>query len=281
MYKLKDRTLWDIRPKASMSWGWRKLLQLREIVKPFLWKQVGNGLQTSLWYDTWCDQSPLSNYLSPRMIAREGYNLRMCVADVIEDGAWVWPQAWLLKAPNLANIPVPLLIDREDQMRWRDGSGNMHVFSVKHAWEALRPRNMEVPWYRIVWFSHCIPRNAFTLWLIMRRSLKTQDKLRPWDVGPNTNLASLRCPLCDTQRDSHEHLFFKCSFSSKVWLLIQNLAGMDNVHPILEDIMSWFIPIAAKRTFDSIVGKLLFAAAAYHIWIERNNRLFKNARRSP
>ncbi|GKC92569.1 hypothetical protein Tco_1158011 [Tanacetum coccineum] len=38
---------------------------------------------------------------------------------------------------------------------------------------------------------------------------------------------------------------------------------------------------AAKRSFDCIVGKLLFAAAAYHIWIERNNRLFKNVRRSP
>ncbi|GKC04027.1 protein LAZ1 [Tanacetum coccineum] len=153
MYKLKGRTLWDICPKASMSWGWRKLLQLKEIVKPFLWKQVGNGLQTSLW---------------------------------------------------------------DDGMRWRDGSGNMHMFSVKHEWEALRSREMEVP-----------------------------------------------------------------CFSSKVWLLIRNLAGMDNVQPILDDITSWFIPIAAKRTFDSIVGKLLFAAAAYHIWIERNNRLFKNARRSP
>ncbi|GJW19115.1 putative reverse transcriptase domain, reverse transcriptase zinc-binding domain protein [Tanacetum coccineum] len=32
MYKLKDRTFWDVRPKASMSWGWRKLLQLREVM---------------------------------------------------------------------------------------------------------------------------------------------------------------------------------------------------------------------------------------------------------
>ncbi|GKA61194.1 putative reverse transcriptase domain, reverse transcriptase zinc-binding domain protein [Tanacetum coccineum] len=121
MYKLKDRSFWDVRPKASMSWGWRKLLQLREVVKPFLWKQ----------------------------------------------------------APNLASIPVPVLTDREDCMRWRDGNGNMHIFSVKLAWEVLRPRDVEVPWYRIVWFTHCIPRNAFNLWLIMRRRLKTQDKMLP------------------------------------------------------------------------------------------------------
>ncbi|GKA55820.1 hypothetical protein Tco_0754892 [Tanacetum coccineum] len=227
MYKLKDHTFWDVRPKASMSWGWRKLLQLREVMKHFLWKQV------------------------------EGYNLRMCVADIIENGSWVWPQAWLLKAPNLASIPVPVLTDREDCMRWRDGNGNMHIFSVKLAWEVLRPRDVEVPWYRIVWFTHCIPRNAFNLWLIMRRRLKTQDMMRPWDVGPNTTVVSNRCPLCNTQMDSHEHLFFECRFSSKVWLSIRNLAGMDNIPPILEDITAWFSPMAAKRSFDCIVGKLL------------------------
>ncbi|GKF79718.1 putative reverse transcriptase domain-containing protein [Tanacetum coccineum] len=46
------------------------------------------------------------------------------------------------------------------------------------AWEALRPRGVEVSWYRVVWFSHYIPRHAFHLWLVMRNSLKNQDKLR-------------------------------------------------------------------------------------------------------
>ncbi|GJU58678.1 reverse transcriptase domain, reverse transcriptase zinc-binding domain protein [Tanacetum coccineum] len=42
--------------------------------------------------------------------------------------------------------------------------------------------------FHIVWFTHAIPRHAFQLWLIMRRSLKTQDKLRQWDVDPATDL---------------------------------------------------------------------------------------------
>ncbi|PWA86367.1 reverse transcriptase zinc-binding domain-containing protein [Artemisia annua] len=36
-----------------------------------------------------------------------------------------------------------------------------------------------------------------------------------------------------------------------------------------------------KRTAISVIGRLLLAATSYHIWIERNNRLFKNSRRSP
>nr|GEW88911.1 hypothetical protein [Tanacetum cinerariifolium] len=82
------------------------------------------------------------------------------------------------------------------------------------------------------------------------RSLKTQDVLRSWDVDPSTDLATLRCPPCGVQMDSHEHLFFQCAFSS-------------------------------QRSFKGVVGKLTLAASSYYIWLERNNRLFKNARRSP
>nr|GEV53999.1 hypothetical protein [Tanacetum cinerariifolium] len=54
-----------------------------------------------------------------------------------------------------------------------------------------------------------------------------------------------------------------------------------SVPPRLEDIVNWLRPMAAKRSFKSVVGKLLFASTAYFVWCERNNRLFKNIRRSP
>ncbi|GJW81213.1 hypothetical protein Tco_0145188 [Tanacetum coccineum] len=40
-------------------------------------------------------------------------------------------------------------------------------------------------------------------------------------------------------------------------------------------------PLAKSRKAKSIIGKLLLAAASYFIWIERNNRLFKNVKRKP
>ncbi|GJS32596.1 putative reverse transcriptase domain, reverse transcriptase zinc-binding domain protein [Tanacetum coccineum] len=281
-YKLRGRTIWDVQPKANMSYGWRKLLQLREHVKPFFWSCIGNGMNTSLWYDTWSTHCPLSKLLSPRDITREGYSIHTCVADLIVNGAWNWPLSWLAKAPNLGLVPTPTLTaSSQDRRKWRDTNGTMTDFTVKCAWEALRPRGNEAPWFHIVWFTHAIPRHAFQLWLIMRRSLKTQDKLRQWDVDPATDLTQVRCSLCGTQADSHEHLFFECSYSSKVWSLIRGLVGMDVVPPVLENIIAWFQPLANKRTVQNIVGKILIAAATYFIWLERNNRLFKRTRRSP
>ncbi|GJS51707.1 RNA-directed DNA polymerase, eukaryota [Tanacetum coccineum] len=139
----------------------------------------------------------------------------------------------------------------------------MVEFSVKLAWEELRPRGDEVLWYSTVWFAHCIPRHAFHLWLVMRRSLKTQDKVKPWDVAPNTDLSILRCVLCGLHMDSHEHPFFECTFSAKVWCLVRNYAEMNMVRPILDEILLWFQPMASRRTFKAVVGKLIFAASTY------------------
>nr|GEX54169.1 hypothetical protein [Tanacetum cinerariifolium] len=231
-YKLHGRIFWDICPTNAMSWGWMKLLQLCDIVKPYFWIQVGNGHNTSLWHDRWCLQGPLVHLLSPRDIAREGYTLQTHVADLVVNGAWNWPLTWLAKAPILSTLSVPMLTEHEDSVYWRDSNGLMSTFSVKCAWEALRPYGLEVSWFSIVWFSHCVPQHAFNLWLIMRRCLKTQDKLRPWDVSENVDISSLRCSLCNMFMDSHEHLFLNALIRPRfgalcVFLLVWRVSLQD------------------------------------------------------
>nr|GFC29435.1 hypothetical protein [Tanacetum cinerariifolium] len=95
------------------------------------------------------------------------------------NGVWNWPNAWLSKAPVLGSVNPRVLNNCKDSIRRCDSNGNMGEFSVKLAWEALRPRGEEVLWYNTIWFSHGIPRHEFHLWLVMSRSLKTQDKLGP------------------------------------------------------------------------------------------------------
>nr|GFD04970.1 hypothetical protein [Tanacetum cinerariifolium] len=136
------------------------------------------------------------------------------VADLVENGVWTWPLSWLAKAPNLGLIIVHNHYDSQECVQWRDCNGNMAGFSVKLAWEALRPRG------------------AF---------------------------------LCKTQMETHEHLFFECVYSAKVWNLIRTLVEMDIVQPILHDIMLWFQSVASKRTFHVVVGKMLLAVTSYFI----------------
>ncbi|GKG11089.1 hypothetical protein Tco_0342489 [Tanacetum coccineum] len=41
-YKLNGRNFWDVPLRGNMSWGWRKILQLRPIVREFIWHKIGN-----------------------------------------------------------------------------------------------------------------------------------------------------------------------------------------------------------------------------------------------
>ena len=110
----------------------------------------------------------------------------------------------------------------------------------------------------------------------MRRRLRTQDRLRHNDP---TN-GALLCPLCNTQLDSHDHLFFECLFSFQVWDSLKVFAGLTNIPSSLEDVIHHLTPMASSRSVRSVVSKLLLAAASYYIWQERNNRIFKQQRRS-
>ncbi|GKE55263.1 reverse transcriptase domain, reverse transcriptase zinc-binding domain protein [Tanacetum coccineum] len=119
--------------------------------------------------------------------------------------------------------------------------------------------------------------HAVNLWLVIKKRLKTQDLLRSWDILGNL---AMNFPLCASQPDSHEHLFFECTFSKQIWWHVKDLAGLSNLAPSLDLIINAITHIAKRRTTRSVIAKLVVAAAAYFIWQERNSRLFKKSKRS-
>ncbi|XP_071699709.1 uncharacterized protein [Rutidosis leptorrhynchoides] len=147
-----------------------------------------------------------------------------------------------------------------DVVKWKDFDGNLTEFSVSSVWESIRPRGSNVNWYSVVWFSTCIPKHAFVLWLLMGEKLKTQDKLRHWDICPGSNLV---CPLCELVPDSHNHLFFTCSFSNQVWMLVRNHMDFPIHCDGWHDFTVLLTPFGAQNIARIIVIKLLLVATVY------------------
>lgn len=169
-HKLNGRSFWEVPLRSNVTWGWRTILNIRQLIRPHIISRIGNGSSISAWFDTWDTAGPLSHIVTSRDIFDAGFNLNTKVAGIVQNGDCVWPNSWYAKYPLLATVHPPDLSYSPDSIWVRHK--DMYVsFSVAIIWDIIRPRGNEVKWYNIVWFSHCIPRHAIHMWLVMQRKL--------------------------------------------------------------------------------------------------------------
>ncbi|GJX83513.1 zinc finger, CCHC-type containing protein [Tanacetum coccineum] len=120
----------------------------------------------------------------------------------------------------LAYILTPTLIPNSiDRLIWKSLDGMDNEFYVASVWDNIRPRGTSFDGHDVVWFTYCIPRHAFNLWLFIKRKLKTQDLLRQWDAISNTNLNLFQCPLLlKNQKRSQDRIIevIKCTVLLKL-----------------------------------------------------------------
>ncbi|KAL0439699.1 UNVERIFIED_CONTAM: LINE-1 reverse transcriptase [Sesamum latifolium] len=57
-YRLWNLSVWTISDRTG-SWGWRKMVRLRDWLRPFVTYKIGNGSSFSLWHDPWHTLGPL------------------------------------------------------------------------------------------------------------------------------------------------------------------------------------------------------------------------------
>ncbi|GJW23352.1 hypothetical protein Tco_0033974 [Tanacetum coccineum] len=147
VYKLRGHNFWDISLYGNMSWGWRKILQVRPLIRQFIWYRLGDGNMVSAWFDRWCLLSPLSDLVTPWDIHRAGFDMSTKVHDVIINGNWKWPNDWLVKYPPLYTIPVPSLVPNSlDRLIWKSINDVDSGFSVATVWEYIQTRGEEIDW---------------------------------------------------------------------------------------------------------------------------------------
>ncbi|XP_022003153.1 uncharacterized protein LOC110900576 [Helianthus annuus] len=142
LHRLKGRSISDIPIQASASWGWKKLLTCRLLFRDFFWSKIGNGQNTFVWFDKWCDDCPLGNVVTPRQMARYGYNVKSKIADVLENGVWAWPDEWRSTYPILFQLQACHLSNAKDQVLWRNLEGKLVPFTSKEVWDLPRKETL-------------------------------------------------------------------------------------------------------------------------------------------
>ncbi|GJY44437.1 reverse transcriptase zinc-binding domain-containing protein [Tanacetum coccineum] len=183
---------------------------------------------------------------------------------------------WKRKAtfPVLQQIQVPNLHDNvSDEAVWVTRTGKETKFVTKSVWKDMCSNEPKVIWNSVVWFSQCVLKHSFVLWIAVQSRLMTQDKVLVWK--PNE---IMKCAFCSQCPDSIEHLFFTCAYSKSIWDDMQMLLNRRLSHN-WNNMIDESTRMATNNNIWSIMRRLVIGAVVYYIWQERNERLFKKQKR--
>ncbi|KAL7238210.1 hypothetical protein ACSBR2_004331 [Camellia fascicularis] len=110
------------------------------------------------------------------------------------------------------------------------------TFSIQLAWDCWRDKGPKVSWSKLIWGPPLIPRVSFIAWLAINERLNTSDRLQTFGLVSNPC-----CPFCQDPEENHSHLFFRST---------------------------------SGNSLKVVILKLSFLCTVYHIWMERNSRIF-------
>lgn len=168
---LRNESFWKAKIPADCSFSWRKILKLRPCIENFMKIQIGDGRQTSLFYDSWLDSGRLIDRLTcPDEASVWGQDL--LVSNWRRDNQWAVPDSFVRRHPDLAaNILSVQLSNQADTAVWSlTKSGH---FTTASCYNALRRHNPSKHWKNLVWDRYIFPRHSFILWLVLLGRWKT------------------------------------------------------------------------------------------------------------
>lgn len=208
--------------RGGKSWIWRSLLQVRDIIKAGLCWQVRNGAQLNIWCTLWVPG--IANFI-PQL--QEGALVDRhlnCVKDLMRADSTSWNEALIrsLFEPQSAAAILQISLPSSpvvDVPLWTlEPKGNL---SVKAAYEyiikcrsALAGSLSSKDW-EILWKVKIQHRLKLILWKVAGDALPLRGKIKRW--AENASNLSWRCPLCDCDEESNEHLFPACPGSKFIW----------------------------------------------------------------
>ncbi|KAF4394513.1 hypothetical protein F8388_020338 [Cannabis sativa] len=93
----------------------------------------------------------------------------------------------------------------------------MEYMSAKDNFCLKKPK---VQYSRGIWDNLLLPKHRFVYWQIINTQLLTRDFLSKF-----LPLQSTLCLLCDSEEESHEHVFYRCIFTKQVQQEVNSWLG--------------------------------------------------------
>ena len=261
---------------------------------PMLTWIPGNGAKIQIWNDSILGEQPLHEvHELDNIKAWLNDNNRTTLWDIStwgsdENAAW---ESW-----NLGDYPIVLqeeamdLLDHlqgktpisaraRDKRGWGSRTGK---FSAAEGYMAIQA----IPWaspnpapWKSLWHYQSIPKIDHFIWTALHNAILTTDNLRRkgWEMPS-------RCPLCTSAEETVDHLFLFCDFTKDVWNAVLWPYAVSLPGTFMELISEWaaLSPFCLNNKISlKIIWMWIPKFLCWKIWLERNNRVFKETSRLP
>ncbi|CAN1262893.1 Putative ribonuclease H protein At1g65750 [Linum perenne] len=265
---------------------WIRISQFGSSFWRFAYIDPGGGY-CSFWSDHWVLGERLSDHY-PRIVAADAKSTGGCIFYYlsVDRSCWSIPLRFSLRGganlelqsllARLDALPASLFTEGPDAIIWPDGKDQrFSVSSFRRFLVADRfPGDNSFP-SKWIWSSPAPPKVQFFCWLVFRNRIATIDNLQRRGFAiPN------RCVLCKMESESVNHIFIHCRFSSQVWSKLSSTLSMLGPLPSsFGDLVLMWKDMNCALGF-SAAKKVLLHSFIWHLWLERNDRIFRDVERS-
>ncbi|XP_018459333.2 uncharacterized protein LOC108830235 [Raphanus sativus] len=190
----KNGSFWSIKETTTKgSWMWRKLVKLQDKAKDFHMMKVGDGNNTSFWFDCWSSMGRLYDLFGAHGSIDMGVSRTATVAEALNNRRRRRHRVDVLNEVEKICEDQRLKLTREpDVALWKQSEEKYQaVFKTKQTWELIRKEDPPVQCWRSIWYRHHIPKYAFLHWLAIQNRLSTGDRMLAWNVGAKPSWFSL------------------------------------------------------------------------------------------
>ncbi|WMV30226.1 hypothetical protein MTR67_023611 [Solanum verrucosum] len=239
--------------------------------------KVGNGGRTLFWEDKWVDQVTLRNRFP--ILFNMSLQKEATIREMRDNQGWDlrfrrhlndWEVNKIVELLNILGQYKDLNTD-EDNLSWNpDEQGR---FSVGSAYRSSQRPGTHIggwPW-KMIWKVKIPLKIACFTWLLANQAALTQHNL----MKRGMQICS-RCWFCECEVETINHLFLHCREVAKLWQIFINLRGISWTMPrnIKEALACWNRD--GNQSGHRERWKIVPACIWWSIWMERNQRCFKN-----
>lgn len=135
------------------------------------------------------------------------------------------------------------------------------------------------PWQGI-WSQTTIPKIDTFCWLLCHHRILTEDRFRKRGIiGPS------RCSLCEDHEETAAHMMLFCNFATDLWKEALSPLNSDFAPNHCSDLFSNWKCMYPGGTSQNLQIKEAWLALpkliCWHIWLERNQRIFNDKKSDP